>query len=311
MKNRMLVTAGIIVVLLAAVALKKYCCRSSVPALEGWYEPADRIVIKSSKGTITLTRKDTVWTIGEGGFAGDAALIEGLERKARDFKLLDLVSEKGYYDRYDLTEGKCVTVTLEGGGKLLRKILIGKSGGSGNHSYIRVDGRSGIYLASGITQSDFMLPVPDLRDKVICNIKADEVKSFTVAFEGKNYIFKLNPGAETDGSKDNRGAKSSRWECIGCGNITLNDASVNSLLSLFSPLKAAEFPEITDKKVAGKPICTVKLLVADRTVTLDIFSGKSEGMYYASSSESRYIFTIGSWQAEKLFIKNIKDLAVK
>lgn len=311
MKNRTVVITGIIIVLLAAVAVKKYGCRSSVPALEGWYEPADQIIIKSKNGSVTMTRKDDSWKIDDRGYAGDAELIGGLERKARDFKLLDIVSEKGYYDRYDLTDDRAVTVTVSGRGKVLRKLVIGKTGASGNHSYILVDGRNTVYLASGITQREFALTVPDLREKVICNIKSAEVKSFSVIYGGKRYSFKQAADAEGSDSKESKNSgKKPQW-IYGDGSIKLDDLQVNSMLSVFSPLKGEEFPENVSKTDLGKSICTVKLDLADRSVSLDIYSGKSNGMNYAMSSVSGYVFTIGSWQTEKLFIKNVNQLAVK
>jgi len=48
-----------------------------------------------------------------------------------------------------------------------------------------------------------------------------------------------------------------------------------------------------------------------KKIELEIYSKKDKEMNLASSSESKYIFTLGSWQTEKLFIKNIKDLEAK
>jgi len=318
MKKNTAVTIGLIIFLSAVLVIKNYGCGSKAPVLEGWYEPADRIVVKGKDIMLDLTRKENSWSINEQGYPGDPDLIGSLERKARDFKLLDLVSNNGYYDRYDLTDEKGISVIIEGKGKMLRKILIGKSGPTNNHSYVRIDDRKEIYLASGIMQSDFRIPAADLRNRAIFDIKAADIKSFSISYAGKKFEFRLKPDESSSAAKNIREddtAKNkkvtSKWICKGNENLILNDQAVNSILSVFSPLRAAEFPENSDRKSAGGVICKVTITSADKKIELEILSHKNKEMNYAASTESRYLFTLGSWQTERLFIKNINDLTVK
>ncbi len=313
MKKKAIITLGLIFILLLALVIKNRGCRGDVPEIEGWYEPADEIDVKSSDISLAMNKKNNMWFINEQAYPGDADLIESLERKARDFKLLDLVSDKGYYDKYDLTEEKGVSVIIKGGGKVLRKLLIGKAGSTNNHSYLKVDDRKEIYLASGIMKSDFNLPVSDLRDRLICDIKNADVKSFSINYMGKNFDFHLiSVKNETDRKSDKEKTNlKSEWRCSEYENLELNSSSVNSILGIFSPLKAAEFPENVEKKNAGNVICKVNIIYADKKIEIEIFSKKDKEMNYAFSSGSRYIFTLGKWQTEKLFIRNINDLAVK
>lgn len=309
MKNKTFITIGLILLLSAALLIKNYGCGSSVPELEGWYEPADEISVKSRDISLLLLKKENNWFINEQAYPGDAELIESLERKARDFKLLDLVSDKGYYNKYDLTDETGILVTIKGKGKVLRKILIGKAGSTNNHSYIKVDDRSEIYLASGIMKSDFLISAADLRDKRIFDVKSADVSSFSINYGGKNFSFELNqPKSEADKNDQTSGSK---WICREYEKVKLNEASINSILAVFSPLKAAEFPEAVEMKNAGNSICRVNLAYGNKKIALEIYSKKEQDMNLASSSESKYIFTLGKWQTEKIFIKNITDLAVK
>ena len=314
MNKRSVITMGVILFLSAALVLKNRSC-SSVPELEGWYEPADEITVKGTGVSLAMVKKDNSWYINEQAYPGDAELIESLERKARDFKLLDLVSEKGYYDKYDLTDEKGISVQIKGKGKVLRKILIGKSGSTNNHSYLKIDDRKEIYLASGIMKSDFSLPVADLRNKVIFDLKNSAIKSFSIKYGGKSFDFTSIPSnSEADKKQDDKAKPSSKWICKGYEKVNLSDSSINSILALFSPLRASEFPENMDKmdkKNAGGSICSVEILYADSKIELEIYSRKEKDMYYAWSPSSKYMFTIGSWQTEKLFIKSINDLTVK
>ncbi len=282
-----------------------------MPSLEGWYEPADEIIVTGKDVSLNMTKKEGKWRINEQSYAGDAELIEALERKARDFKLLDLVSDKGYYDKYDLTEDRAIMVFIKGKGKILRKIIIGKAGSTKNHSYIRVDDFKEIYLASGIMNSDFNLSVSDLRDKNIFDIKKEDVKYFRISYGKENFDFQLFQNKkETDGKDENQKSPE-KWMCRGYKDLELSDSAVNSILALFSPLKAAEFPENADAKKTGKIVCIVTIPYGDKKFELEIYSNKENDMHYAWTNEGDFLFTLGTWQTEKLFIKDIYSLGVK
>ena len=319
MKNKTVITLGLIIFFSVLLVIKNWNC-GSLPELETWYEPADEINIKGKDVSLSMVKKDNSWFINEQAYPGDAELIESLERKARDFKLLDLVSDKGYYDKYDLTDENGISVTIKGKGKVLRKLIIGKTGSTNNHTYLKVNDRKEIYLASGIMKNDFTISVADLRNKKIFDVKKPDVKSFSINYNGKTFDFILNPlknetikkDLNSDNKKKDVDEKSRPgWICKGYEKMNLNVSSVNSILEQFSPLRAAEFSENVEKKNAGNPICKVTIVYADKKIELEIYSKKDKGMNYASSSECKYIFTLGSWQTEKLFIKSITDLAVK
>jgi uncharacterized protein YkuJ len=310
MNKRTLYTLGIILFLIAAVAVKNWSC-SGVPSLDGWYEPADEIIVTGRDLSLNMAKKEGKWFINEKSYTGDSDLIEALERKARDFKLLDLVSDKGYYDRYDLTEDKAVTVFINGKGKVLRKIVIGKAGSTNNHSYIRFDDRKEVYLASGIMKSDFNLSVSDLRDKRIFDLKKEDIKFFRISYGGKNFDFQLFQNKKVTDGKEENSESPERWVCRGYKDLELSDSAVNSILALFSPLNAAEFPENADKEKNGKIVCVVTIPYGDKKFELEIYSSKENDMHYAWTEESEYVFTLGTWQTEKLFIKDIYSLGVK
>ncbi|MCL2155138.1 MAG: DUF4340 domain-containing protein [Leptospirales bacterium] len=320
MKNKTIITIGIIVILSIAVLLKNYGCGNSTPKLKAWSK-SDEIEITGNDIALKLFKKDNQWRINEQEYPGDKDLIESIEKKVRDLKLLDLVSEKGYYDKYGLTDETGVVVIVKESGKLLRKLVIGKSGSTNNHSFVRIDDKNEIYLAS-ITKSDFIRSVPDLRDKKIFDVKSPDVKSFSISYAGKNFIFQPNPnkdnidktGDNIDDSADkNAEAKndSPKWICKGYENILLNDSSIDSMLAVFSPLKANEFPEKMLKENLKNKLCTVIIESYDRKIELLIYDQKDQGMNLASSSESEYVFTLGNWQVNKLFIKDLNELSVK
>ena len=138
-------------------------------------------------------------------------------------------------------------------------------------------------------------------------------------------MFQLNPNRENinksenidkDASIDNAGdagvAKndSPKWICKGFEKIKLNDSSIDSLLAVFSPLRASEFPEKIVKENLKNKLCTVYIEGSDRKIELIIYDKKDKGMNLASCSESDYVFTIGNWQLNKLSIKDLNGLNI-
>ena len=320
MKHKAMITVWVIVFITAFLVLKNRGCGNNVPELEGWGESGDEIEIKGRDVSLAMVKKENNWYINDQAYPGDIELINSLARKVRDLKLLDLVSDKGYYEKYDLTDEKGISVTIKDNGKVLRRLLVGKAGSTNNHSYLKIDDRKEIYLAAGILKKDFTLKASDLRNKKIFDIKTPDIRFFSINYNGKNFDFKLNPlknEAETGKEKNNNEGKKdpvkqvSKWLSKDYIKGNLSDASIDSILAVFSPLKASEFPESANVKNIGNPLCRVVIAYDDKKAELVIYSKKENGMYYASTSESKYIFTIASWQAEKLFIRSFNDLAVK
>ena len=314
MKNKTIITISIIVFLSIAVIIKNRGC-SDIPGLKTWSK-SDEIEISGKDTALKFIKKDNLWRINEQKYLGDAELIEAIEKKVRDLKLLDLVSEKGYYEKYDLTDTTGVVVTVKDSGKLLRKLVIGKTSSADSHSYVRIDDKKEIYLASGITKNDFMRSVPDLRDRKIFDIKSSDIKSFGISYAGKNFVFSANdtpPAADTptsgDGADGNQPPNDSpKWICKGYENITLKDSAIDSILKIFSPLKAAKFPEEMTKDNLKNKLCTVNIESADKKIELIIYDKKDQGMNLAASSESEYVFALGDWQVKKFLIKDLNGL---
>ncbi len=313
MNRKLLVSLGIAAVLVAVIVIQKADFRGGVSEPGKLQSPSDLITVKADGYSLKLLKSGDKWLINEQGYPADRDQVADIEKKISEIKLLDLVSEKGYFDKYDLTENKGVEVTASAGGKQLRKLMIGKQGLTGNQVYVRLDDAKEVYLASGITPAEFKPEADMLRDKKIFDVKGDELLSFIVKYSGKEYIFtkaedkKEEPKEKADDGKA-PATKQILWVCKGYESMELNTSMINNIVHSFSPLRASTFAEKPDK---GNVVCTVKLKTAGGDYELNIYSKKDKEMYYASSPSNPYIFTLGGWQTEKYFIKNIKDLEKK
>lgn len=312
MNRRLLVSLGIAALLVAVIVIKKWEPGSGVPEPGKFATPADEIRVKAKGYSLKLVKSGDRWLINEEGYPADEGLVADIEKKVSGLKLLDLVSEKGYYDKYDLTEETGVEVTVSAGGRQLRKVMIGKQGLTNSQVYVRLDDSKGIYLASGITAAEFRPEVDTLRDKKIFDAKADEVLSFSIRYAGREYAFVRaeDKKVETDvkGEGKTPAPEPPVWKCMGYESMELNSEMVSNILHSFAPLRASTF---TEGPLTRSVICTVKLKTSDSAYELNIYGGKDREMYYASSPSSPYTFTLGGWQTEKYFIKNIKGFKKK
>ncbi len=313
MNRKLLLSLGITAVLAAVIVFQRIDFSSVVSDPVKLNTSPDMITVKAEGYSLKLAKTGDKWLINEQGYTADPVQVSDIEKKVSEIKLLDLVSEKGYFDKYELTEDKGVEVIASAGGKQLRKLMIGKQGLTGNQVYVRINDAKEVYLASGITAAEFKPETDMLRDKIIFDVKGDELLSFIIKYSGKEYIFtkaedkKEEPKEKADDGKT-PAPKQILWVCKGYESMELNTSMINNIVHSFSPLRASTFAEKPDK---GAIVCTVKLKTAGGDYELNIYSKKEKEMYYASSPSSPYIFTLGGWQTEKYFIKNIKDLEKK
>jgi len=306
------VSLGIIAFLGLAIILPRLSFKGNIPELKGWDEAADEIKVSAPDYTVRIYKEGGSWVINDEAYAADNDFIDSIENKIKDLKLLDLISEKGYTDRYDLTDEKRVHVRVSSGGTLLRDLYIGKGGATLNHVFVMVDDNPGIYLASGIMAEDFTRSIDELRDKTIVNLNRDSIESISVRYKGRTYSFyqKLtseNAGEDSAGAIDN----SRKWYLTGFGNRLVAPERINSMLASFSPLRADTYPEGISERSLGRAQGIVRLRVQGDDIVLSIYGETREGKYYATSSESPYVFTISKWLTDRFFIERISDVFVE
>jgi hypothetical protein len=174
-----------------------------------------------------------------------------------------------------------------------------------------VDDYPGIYLASGVMAADFTLEVDELRNKVIADVKKDNIESISVKYRGRIYSFyQMLEGNRGDENKEGPVSDVRKWYCRGYGKKEVAPEKINSMLSTFGSLRADTFPEGISEKSLGRAGTVVKVRTGGRDIELDIYGETGDGKFYASSSESPYVFTIGKWLAERFFIEKTGDIFV-
>ncbi|MBQ9207261.1 MAG: DUF4340 domain-containing protein [Treponema sp.] len=126
----------------------------------------DTIEIASAQnGTITLKRYGDFWKVNdEEADTGKAKLISDAVRSLHTLSVISKSSGGDVDERYGFTDGSKITVRVSDNGKEYLTFEVGKDAANGQQNYIRVNGKSDTFLASGA-----------LRQKL--SIKPDELKA--------------------------------------------------------------------------------------------------------------------------------------
>ncbi len=126
----------------------------------------DTIEISSSEnGSVSLKRYGDFWKVNDE--EADNAKAKSISDSLVSIKTLSVISKSSGEDaieRYGFTDSQKITVKVSDNGKEYLSLEIGKDAANGQQNYIRVNGKSEIYLASGA-----------LRQK--CSVKADDLKA--------------------------------------------------------------------------------------------------------------------------------------
>ncbi len=318
MNKKLAISIGIILILSAYIFLRDVKKSPRFPQLPSWENSADEIIIKKNDSEIKISNKNGKWFINDEAYPADKNSVESIEKKMKNIKITDLISEREFLDKYGLSPQKRISVIVKKKGKLLRDIFIGKKSSTNRHTYVKFAQKPGIYLAAETFDRDLNRSVDDLRDKDIIKISGESISQFEINYKGRHFLFtkKVEEKEPEEGKEDKKDNKKTepekivKWICKGYEKAPLSTQKVNNLISGFNPLRASDYPKI-EKKSLTKPLCTVKLKAYEKEIVLNIFKKGDGEKYISTSSEGPYVFTLDRWRVKKFFIENIEELKEK
>ncbi|HOO71908.1 MAG TPA: DUF4340 domain-containing protein [Spirochaetota bacterium] len=284
-----------------------------------WKDSPDEMIITKGESVVTLQKKDTKWLIGTEAFPADESSVESILAKMKDLEVVDLVSEKGYLEKYGLVPEKYTEVQIKKDGAVFRRIHFGKKSPTNRHTFITLDSGKAVYLASGVFDALLNKTVDQLRDKTIIKISRDAVSSFKVTYKGRSFVFEKKQAEQApvedtvakDNDKEEKPKKKEDvWVCRGFEKVALDGKKVGQFLSALDPLKAAGFPDMKKEKL-GRPSTVVTINAFNAETELRIYDNNADKKYVASSSASPYVFTLDEWKARKFFIDSLESFKNK
>jgi hypothetical protein len=321
MNRRVIVSLIVIAVLALLLILGNRRKTVDVPEIKKWEGTADEILITKGEDRLEILKKKGRWVLNKEEFPADEKAIEKLEKAINEMEVIDLISKKPHYSRYDLQDEKAIRVIVTKDGVRWRDLLIGKKSSPGNQTYVKFSDRPEIYLVSGRLTDDFTKTVSELRDKVIFRVAKSGIDSFQLIYKGRRLTFlkikekvkdeRAGDKGKEDDKKGKKPKEVEKWVYNEYRGLQLNENTIDSIVNSFNPLKAVAFPD-HNKNSLRNPTATVKLKAYNKDILLSIF-GKSkdkEYHYLCTSSESPFVFTMTKWDVEKYFV-TIGDLKKK
>jgi hypothetical protein len=318
MSRKTKIYCAVIGALLLIIAGQKFIHFSSVPSVDGWKGDADKITIKNKNApVINLVRKNGKWFVGDQNYPADIHTVTSLERKMNELSFTEFITDKTYYERFDLSENSAIRVTVSVKGKVVRDLLIGKASAAVDQSYVKYPDKPEVYLAGGSLASDFNKTVDALRDKTILSCAVDTIESVTVIAKGERFTIVREGGKVPqkneaqkvmEDDKPSSSAASVKWVIEG-RTVQLDSERVNEFIYEFASIVASAYPEESDiRGRVSSPQSEIRVKINGREVSLAIFgkiSNDKGGAYLARSSEIPYYAYIGAWKVDRLTKRSV------
>jgi hypothetical protein len=265
-------------------------------------EQVKKIVVKKGNTTTTLEKRDHLWyLLDKEDYPADPTIIEGVLKKIKDFKKINLASrKKDKHSLFEVKEGIGIEVSLYGSEKKeLARFLMGKNGPDFLSTYIRKADADDVYLYDDYLRADFDKQKNNWRDKTILAFNPNEVATLTISkVKEKETIVLL---------KDTQG----NWQLEEPISSLAENPAIEKILTTLGSLKAADLAdeekEIKDSGLDDPTYQITVKLKDNRKNTLMIGNKKEKGQYYAKNDEKKYLFLLDLNTVESL-VPKIKDL---
>ncbi len=265
----------------------------------------DSLIIKNADKTVSLKSNGSVWTVGDGSFEAKKTEIDSILRLVKEIKILDSVGKTGnelLEERYKLSDGKSIVVSVKKGESVLRTIFIGKTTSTSSQTYVTLDGKKEIFLVSGNYRSAFEKDENSFRSEYVYEL--DEGKVKWVSSTANGTTLKIENLAKVGEEEKWNFANSSSEKEID------NDKAINWVQSV-ATLKVNSWLS-DDETLPAKKVASVQIGLEGETVFVEIYSkkdGDSE-KYIGTSSRTVHKFELSEYNAKK-FLKTFDDLIKK
>lgn len=264
----------------------------------------DEITIVTPSETILLTKENDNWFVSDSKYPVITSTVESLIEASSSIRALDKIASvnENNLTKYELTDGKKISVEIKKAGKILRSFSIGKDAASSSQSYITLDKGNDIYLASGSLRNTFDTSVDALRSKVIWDFDKNTISSLGVTkADGENWsLSRLVSG------------NSESWS-FSVPDKEVDSAKAKNVLEALAYLTTSKWydDDIKPHNLNGELLLTAKVGHTFDTASIEIYkvdaaTEDGETTYFAVSSESPYVFELSSYNVEK-FNKNAED----
>ncbi|UCG65018.1 MAG: DUF4340 domain-containing protein [Deltaproteobacteria bacterium] len=270
----------------------------------------------SKKGiAITLNKRDNIWRIAPHGYPADAGKVKNMLNTIEKLTLTTLVSESKNYSRYDLDDGKRLTIRAWIGDTLKREFAIGKVAPSYRHTFVQVGGDHRVYHAGGNFRGILDQTADTIRDKMVLEFEKAEIQEIQVNKGGESVVFgrkqvpvEIRVDQDTEASSPPGSKTETLWESA--EGQRADETKLDRLLTTLSNLRCEKYVDDRKKEEFTEPVYTVQLRGVQE-YSLSIFDrlNKDAKAYPAISSVNDYPFLLQERQAQNIMIDPREMLA--
>ncbi len=256
--------------------------------------------IEKNKVNITLGKEGEQWTVSDNHYPVDGDTMKELLDVIEDFQVTALVSQSRDLKRYELDPENAVRVTAKNGSEAVRTFEVGKVAPTYKHTFVKLDGKNGVYHAPGNFRRYFDKDVDAFRSKKVFSLDRKSVTSLVVE-KGeikREFILEKEEGKEAPSSWKARDGEA------------VDPDFVAALVSGISDLECASYGGETAVKGFDNALFT---LVADdgKKKTLSLYDKKGDEDYPGVSSGSSDPFFFASYKGNELVSQVDAVLGIK
>jgi len=273
-----------------------------------------KIEVSKPDGTLTLNREGDQWILSPEGYPAEESKVKSMLDIISELTLTALVSESKSYERYDLDEGKKITVKAWAGETLLRSFDIGKAAPSYSHTFVKMAGDDRVYHARSNFRGRFDQAVDNLRDRSALSFQTAEIQGVRVE-TGETSLSLVRQSVPVEVSTAQEGeaeAPKEAWIVEGQEEERrVHESKLDKLLATLSNLKCSAYVDGKTKGDFSNPLYSVELK-GTQTYRLDIFEKMSteEKRHPAVSSQNDFPFFLSDYLAGQIMVP-LEDLVMK
>jgi hypothetical protein len=286
---RQLVLPGSLIFLCLGI-LMIHQCRTLNEALPYWPLPSweelttlriDRPGLNGPERNLELEKQGETWVLSSLNRPAGKEEILPLINLINSLQPVDMLAEKGPYDRFGLDETSLITLTLQSGDRK-ETILAGGSSASGNYSYVRREDDPAVYSVRGNLAELLNRPVASYRNRQILSFQAAEVTSL-IFFRGEKQSILVRNGEDWKRNRDE----------------LIDSKSVETDLKRMSRLKCLSFLPEEENAMPSDGLLTV-LVATDQQRYKLVLLQENENSFTAGTERSPDLFLLSRFDGQFL-----------
>ena len=288
------------------------------------------LIISRADSALTLRRQDEKWMIQPQEYLVDQATIDRILDIVAGFSLTTLVSQSGNYSQYELSDDTKIGLEVFEHDGMVLKADIGKAAPTYNHTYVRLEGESGVYQAKGNIRNALDTDIEKLRDKSVFGLAKNDVSGLTLSSGETSLVITkqemipvmpdgdipagtAEPGGEEAGTESEPPVQGieppAQPQWFTSDGETIDAGSLDRVINAMANLRCDGFLYGRTKEDLGAPIFTVRI-EGPEAAEISVFEKRDDDMYPAVSSQNDFPFLLSKWKAEQL-MKKREDLVKK